>query len=366
VALVAALLTIPVAGTALYIMDQYVTTRSFSTAAGVLAVAAVLEKRYRTAAAWTIFTVLVHPLMSVFLIALAGMIVWFDHDRVPRPEPAVALPVVFFPPVTAAYREVLRSHPYFLLSNWSLPERLGILGPLVLFAIIARLRPGCTPLTRLLKAVATFEIAFTAAALVISMPGPFERFAELQPLRSLLLVYILLFLLVGCLLGELVLRRRAWRWVLLFAPLCTGMALAQVQLFPDSSHLEWPWQSPRNAWAAGFEWVRTHTPRDAYFALDPDYERRPGVDEHGFRAIARRSMLADNGKDSGAVSMFPALAGEWSEQVNARRGWKQFVRADFLRLKERFGVDWVVLEGPGERGLACPYHNDHLLVCRIE
>ena len=39
VALVASLLTLPVAGTALYIMDQYVTSRSFSTAASMLALA---------------------------------------------------------------------------------------------------------------------------------------------------------------------------------------------------------------------------------------------------------------------------------------------------------------------------------------
>jgi hypothetical protein len=52
--------------------------------------------------------------------------------------------------------------------------------------------------------------------------------------------------------------------------------------------------------------------------------------------------------------------------VNARRGWKQFERRDFLKLKARFGVDWVVLQKPGAHGLACPYQNDHVLVCRIE
>src|SRR5260370_8377587 len=113
------------------------------------------------------------------------------------------------------------------------------------------------------------------------------------------------------------------------------MAFAQVQLFPDSRHLEWPWGTPGNSWVAGFDWIRTHTPQNAYFALDPDYERLPGEDEHGFRAIAQRSMLADNGKDSGAVSMFPALAGEWSEQVEPRPGCNQFQRPHFLSLHSR-------------------------------
>jgi len=364
VALVASLLTIPVAGTALYIMDQYVTTRSFSTAASILALSCLLERRYVPAAACAIFTMLVHPLMSVFLLGLAGCVVFFD--RAPVRQPAVSLPVVFFPPVSTAYREVLRAHPYFLLTNWNVFERLGIAGPLVIFLAIRVLRPGGGPLPRLIKAVVAFEAVFAAAALFVSMPGPLERFAELQPLRCLLLVYILLFLLGGCLLGERLLHRRLWRWALLFGPLCAGMAVAQVRLFPDSSHIEWPWQGTRNAWAAGFEWVRSHTPQNAYFALDPDYERLPGEDIHGFRAIARRSMLADNGKDSGAVSMFPALAAEWSEQVNARRGWKRFERADFLRLKARFGVDWVVLQSPEQHGLNCPYRNDRMLVCRLE
>ena len=68
----------------------------------------------------------------------------------------------------------------------------------------------------------------------------------------------------------------------------------------------------------------------------------------------------------GAVSMFPSLAAEWSEQVDARSGWKRFLRADFLALKTRYGVDWVVLQQPGSRGLQCPYQNDRVLVCRID
>ena len=198
------------------------------------------------------------------------------------------------------------------------------------------------------------------------MPGPRERFAEIQPMRCLLLVYILLFLLGGCMIGEWILRRRAWRWALLFAPLCTGMLAAQVELFPDSPHMEMPWGAPRNAWVEGFDWIRTHTPQNAYFALDPDYEHLPGEDVHGFRAIAQRSMLADSGKDEGAASMFPALAGEWQEQVNARHGWKQFRRDDFLRLRAQYGVDWVVVQQPGVQGLDCPYQNERLQVCRVE
>jgi hypothetical protein len=78
--------------------------------------------------------------------------------------------------------------------------------------------------------------------------------------------------------------------------------------------------------------------------------------------------LADSVKDSGAVSMFPALAEEWQEQVNAQRGWVKFQLADFQKLKARYGVDWIVVEvkQPGAVGLLCPYGNSQVRVCRID
>jgi hypothetical protein len=306
--------------------------------------------------------------MSLFLVVLIGIAVFMEADPIPAPALSALAPLALFPPITRAYGEVLNAHPYFLLTNWAWYERLGIVGPLVILggAAWAMRRSRFLPMARLLKIVAAFELLFLACGLLISVPGPLERFAEIQPLRSLLLVYILLFLLAGCLLGEFVLRQRVWRWALLFGPLCGGMAVAQMQLFPYSHHIEYPGKPSGNSWVDGFDWIRTHTPQDAYFALDPDYERLPGEDVHGFRAIAERGMMADNGKDSGAVSMFPALAGQWSEQVSARRGWKQFQRPEFLRLAQRYHVDWVVLQQPGSRGLSCPYENERILVCRVE
>jgi hypothetical protein len=34
-------------------------------------------------------------------------------------------------------------------------------------------------------------------------------------------------------------------------------------------------------------------------------------------------------------------------------------------LKERFGVDWVLVERPGGEGLECPYENRALRVCQV-
>jgi len=200
---------------------------------------------------------------------------------------------------------------------------------------------------------------------VLSIPAQFESLARFQPLRSLYLLYLLFFLFAGGLLGEYVLKNRAWRWAALFVPLCAGMFLAQRALFPASAHIEWPGASPKNPWAQAFEWIQTNTPRDAVFALDPSHMHIPGEDENGFRAIAERSMLADAAKDSGAVTMFPPLAEGWLAQVQAQSGWKTFQSQDFRRLQAEYGVSWVVLERPGASDLDCPYENAAVRVCRV-
>jgi hypothetical protein len=104
---------------------------------------------------------------------------------------------------------------------------------------------------------------------------------------------------------------------------------------------------------------------DAYFALDPETMSLPGEDQHGFRAIAERSMLADNVKDTGAVTMFPAMAETWLTQVQAQAGWRNFNASDFRGLKRRFGVDWIVVQAPGVSGFDCPYVSSSLAVCAI-
>ena len=75
VCLVAALLTIPVAGTALYIMDQYLNPRNLAAFAGIFAVARTLEKKYVRAALWLGFAGSVHPLMAAFPFSFCGLLV---------------------------------------------------------------------------------------------------------------------------------------------------------------------------------------------------------------------------------------------------------------------------------------------------
>lgn len=375
VCLVAVLLTIPVAGTALYISDQYFNPRNLTAFATIFAVVRALEKKYVRVFLWIVFAALMHPLMWVFPFSLC-VLLWMMEKRfegLPLTPGVAALVIFVFPAIplaplpSRAYQEVARLHPYFYIQNWAWYELVGAVAPMALlwwFAGLARQRQWRV-LEQLSRASVIFSFVFLATALVFDLPARFEVLARLQPLRSLHLVYILLFVVIGGFIGEYILRGRVWRWLLLFVPMSVGMFLAQHSLFPASGHIEWPGMAPRNLWAQAFVWIRENTPTDAVFALDPDYMHVAGEDEIGFRCLAERSRLADWVKDNGAVSMFPGLAAEWWNQVQAETPWKQFRLEDMQRLKKHYGVSWVVVQQPGVPGLDCAFQNAAVKVCRV-
>lgn len=366
VALLAALLTLPVAGTGLYILDQYLNPRNLTAFAGILAIVKVLDKKYVHAGLILVISALLHPLMSVFALSYCVLVVGMERLK-PRPARlALLLPLgISFGPPPEAYREVARTHTYFFLMRWAWYEWLGALAPIATlwwFGRVARAKQQRN-LELLCRALVIYQVIYTVAALLISIPTSLEGLALLQPMRSLFLLYIMLILFGGGMLAEYVLKNSVGRWLVLFVPLCAGMFIAQRELFPASAHVELPGMAPRNPWVQAFVWVRENTPRDAIFALDPEFMHRS--DENGFRAIAQRSRMADEVKDSGVVTMFPPLADEWLQQVDALRGWKNFQLQDVQRLRERYGVGWVVVEPPGVAGLECPYRNDVAMVCKL-
>ena len=375
VALLASLLTLPVAGTALYVIDQYLNPRNLAAFAGLFALCRALERKYLGAGMWLAFALVVHPLMASFAVSLCLLLAVLQKIHLPRlrqfSRAAAAgfwLPWGnFFAPPTPAYREAMRFHISHFLPQWSWYEWLGALAPALIFVGCGRLARSRRRLNleRLCFAMAIYNLAYFAAALVVSIPERLEPLARLQPLRSLHLVYVVLITVAGGLLAEYVLKNRLWRWIVFFLPLCAGMFLAQRALFPANRQVEWPWAKPKNEWEQAFLWVRGNTPVDARFAIDPFYMGIAREGYTGFRASSERSRLADAHKDSGAVAMFPPLAGEWWRQFQAQKDWKDFAMADFLRLRAQYGIDWIVLENPGVPGLRCPYRNPAVSVCRL-
>ncbi len=371
VALMAALLTLPIAGTALLILDQYLNPRNLAAFAALFAVAEILHQKYGRATLWLAFAAVMHPLMAAFAILFCVWVVLLDGFRPRMLGFAVALPFgITFDPPPSAYHEVAVRQPYFYIQRWQWYEWLGLIGPVVLFWMLARFarRRKMNNLELVSRAVIPFVLVATAATVVLSIPPRFEALARLEPLRCLALTYMLLIVIGGGLVGQYILQRRVWRWLvlLLLVLLSLGMYSAQRRLFPASAHIEWPWAQPRNPWAQAFEWIRGNTPVDAMFALDPGHMDLPGEDENGFRACAERSMLADLVKDKGACSMFPPLSVKWLEQIEDQKNWKQFGKADFERLRQKYGVSWVVVEQPGPSGIECPYQNSAVRVCRVD
>ena len=368
VALVAALFTLPIAGTALYILDQYINPRSISAFMSIFAVVKVLDKKYWQAGLIVVLTAAIHPLMSVFVFSYCVLLLateQFDH-RYATLGCLLPFGLSFAPPPKTNHLVAL-AHPFHYITRWQWYEWLGVLAPIALlwwFSRIARARQ-MRNLDVMCRALVIYGLTFIPPAMVLSVFARLESLARIAPMRSFWLLYVLMFLFAGGLLGEYVLKDRVWRWLALLVPLCAGMFLAQRALFPGSSHVEWPGARQRNQWAQAFLWVRDNTPTDAIFALDPAHMNLTGEDEQGFRAIAQRSRMADAVKDSGAVSMFPTMANEWYRQIQAQNGWQHFQLQDFRRLQADYGVTWVVVQQPGVPGLSCPYQNTTVQVCRL-
>jgi hypothetical protein len=379
VALLAATLSVPVTGTALAIMDPYVTARSLSTPATLFAIASYLSRHPRWAAGWLVLTAAVHPQMGVYGVLFIGCM---ELARRRRPISALAggefakpvmgafLVLPFLPdfaPVIGPARECLLSRDFFFVNTWTWYQWVGVFAPLAMLwrFSVGKLRNTLPAFREVSGGLIPFGLAFTALAVALAIPVSLEGYARLQPMRSFHLLYVIFFLLIGGLIGEYALKASAWRWAALFVPLAIGMAILQQSSFPASVHVEWPGSDNGNSWMSAFLWIRNNTPKGAVFALDPNYMVQPGEDTHGFRAVAERSVLADQVKDSGAVSLFPQLAAEWQSQVVAGRGLDHFVLADFQKLVKLYPVTWILMIGPGAPGLTCPYRNRDLSVCRM-
>ncbi|HEV2135950.1 MAG TPA: hypothetical protein VGR47_17060 [Terracidiphilus sp.] len=378
VAMMAAMLTLPVAGTALYIADQHLHPRNLATAFILLATDRVLAGKRWHAIPLLVAAFVMHPIMAAFgfsfcfCLALALMepvYVWLRDMRASIARgAAVAVPIGWlFEAPNPAWRKALDTRHYYLLSGWQWYEWLGALGPLVLFWLLMRLakKRGEMLLSRFAFAVLVYGIFQQVVAMVMLTPPSLVRLSPLQPMRYLQIIYCFLALLAGCLTAQYLLKGRVWRWAIFLLAINGGMLSAQESEFPECPHFEMPWTRPANPWLQAFAWIRENTPADAYFALDPYYLALPDEDYHSFRALAERSQLADGIKDTAVVVLVPQLAPEWSREVRAQTGWDHFTLADFERLKRKFGVGWVLVRYPAPAGLNCRWHNEQLSVCQV-
>jgi hypothetical protein len=379
VALVAAMFTLPVSGTAIYIFDQHLHPRSIASALILLAISWILAGWRWRAIPLLLVAFLIHPIMAALGISFCFFLTlamsepahiwvqsWYASKRKAALASAVPLGWMFEPP-NPLWKKALDTRTYYYLYKWTWYEWLGAIAPLFLFWLLWRVarRRGETLLARFALAVFAYGVFQQALAMLILAFPSLVRLTPLQPMRYLHIVYIFLALIAGALIGKHLLNNSILRWAAFLLVFNGTMFAAQRMEFGGSQHIEWPGRAPSNPWLQAFAWIRTNTPTDAYFALDPRYLEARVEDYHSFRALAERSQLADDIKDTAVVTQVPELGPVWNRQVEAQQGWKTFQLADFERLKSEFGVGWVLVSYPQPAGLSCRWHNSTLSVCEI-
>lgn len=374
----AACFTLPAAGTALVLMDPYVTARSLSTPLALFALAAALDRRWGRAALLLLLTGLVHPLMVLYAAALVLLYAAADIGSARWAAVVGALGVVAVggawlvlrhAPVSHAYYEAMHSNArtFLYLSEWRWYEDVGLVAPLALFGWAFARSEAASRARRLCLACMVLGVSSAVATLLfVHIAGPF-LLVRLQMLRAFHVLYVIGVVLAGGWLGG-VLGHGRTRWVLaaLLIAVAGGLFAAQRANYPFSAHIEWPGAKPRNPWAKAYVWVRENAPANAVFAADPALIFRSGVDMQGFRAAAERSMLA-NDKDQGvAAAVDPSLAGLWSVQRDAQRGVETMTDAEREQRLWPLGATWLLLSASSATNFPCPYKNAAAKVCRMD
>jgi hypothetical protein len=372
---ITAVLTMPATNTGLLLMDPYLTPRSLSTPLTLFALTLILRRHYAGAAVLVGLTAVIHPQMAVYLMVLAGALLFFERSasverqRVPVLASFIILPMGFhLAPAQGPYREALYARDYYFLSNWLWYDWLGMLAPLAILAWFwkGNVR-GTTPAFRRLSMVLIpFGLCSILVAAVFSSSPDFDTFARLQPLRCFHIITLVFILFLSGVIGEYAGKSRPWVVPALSLALSCGMLLVARETYRFSPQYEWPWLSTSsNPWVNALLWVRHNTPEDAVFAVDSRYFKDDGVDVHGFRTISERSELADYFKDGGVVSLFPDLAVGWKQMTNATYGLNHFNTGDFIRLSREYPVSWAVIHGEAPYGMDCPYQQRGYAVCKI-
>ncbi|HZC43799.1 MAG TPA: hypothetical protein VE195_06460 [Acidobacteriaceae bacterium] len=374
--LMTATLTLPVAGSAIFILDPYLTARSFSTPLTLFAIAYALERRMLAATVCLCGAFILHPLMAAYAI---GYVIALGLVRARRwgTLTAAAMGVMLLGIITShagallggspAYRVATVSRDYFFLDKWEWFEIFGLFPPLVAaFVYLSRSRFRIRSNYGLIAAVSLYvgALAILFAVSYTRTPNSF-LLARLQVLRCFQIIYILFFLLLGSLLGQYVLGRRWWAWAGGFTAIAGLMFAVQLSLYPALKHLEWPWAPSHNPWAQAFLWIRNNTPQDAYFALDPYYQQMPKEDTLGFRAMTERSVLPDWSKDGGIAAIDPALAQQWLNQVTQTKSFSRWDDQQRIETLAPYGVNWIVLPAAMPTQFACPYRNSAVRVCHL-
>ena len=395
VTLLAAWLTIPVAGTSLMLMDPYLSARSFSTPCALFALVGALDLFRPTTRHLSrnsglalclgsiAVAVILHPLMAAYALGCVLLLCCLLSRRNPIRMGgtaalcilAVAIAAILYgtaPAATPEYTAVAMTRAYWFVGRWQWYEQFGLIGPLAILAaagIYRRHTHGDAARALARTGIVAGAVAIFVAALFARTASSSFLVARLQPLRIFQVIYLLMILAIGAELGQRFLQRKMLRWAVSVALLATISWYTGFLTFPSSAHIEQPQSEPtlqpRNQWEQAFIWGRNNTPVDAVFALDAHYVSLPGEDAQTFRAIAERSALADYSKDGGEASITPDLTSAWLIGQAAQTGLNIATDAARIAALRPLGVGWIILPSASRTSFVCDYANRAVKVCRL-
>ncbi len=238
----AALLTMPVTGTALFVVDQHLHPRTFATAFLLFAAVAILESRLM-ALPWMILAFLAHPTMGLYGICHLVILAWAWPAARPA---ALAASIPFGELANPIWREIMSHRDFQYPFRWAWYEWLGAIGPIVILGYFSRIgeREGLPVFVRICRRLCISTSIGIAGAVVMTEFFRDQTWARFEPMRVLHFTYVLFLLFCGALLGKFLLKKRPLRWILLLAPIAAGMFYAQRVEFASSYHIEWPGRAP--------------------------------------------------------------------------------------------------------------------------
>jgi hypothetical protein len=178
---VAVMLTLEVAGTLLFLADEYLHPRTLATAALLLALAAVLDRSW-VAIPWVGLAALLHPTMAVAGALHLAFLAW-------RPRwPALAaglLPLVVLGGGNEAWRELLATRWYLFPLGWPWYAWLGVVVPMGLLAWFARLEQGRSgPVSHVSRRLMGSGLLGVIAGITVSVTPGLERLIPAEPMRT--------------------------------------------------------------------------------------------------------------------------------------------------------------------------------------
>src|SRR5437899_6518191 len=152
--------------------------------------------------------------MTVFAFSYAFLLVCMEKFNIGLAFLGAWFPVQFsFQRPSEAYQAAAQYHAFHYIQSWQWYEWLGIVGPVPIFWWFARMarRQQSLNLDLMCRAVIVYDLAYFAAAVIVSLTALFVHLTRIQPLRSLHLFYILLLVFSGGFLRSSASKKPMWR-----------------------------------------------------------------------------------------------------------------------------------------------------------